>query len=175
MHVQSGHTKSCGCFRRQVTSERSIIHGMHGTPEYFAHNAILQRCFNKKLKQYKDYGGRGVTVAPEWVGKGGFDRFLAHVGPRPSPRHSLDRFPDNDGNYEPGNVRWATSKEQTRNQRSNNRIEWNGKSMILSDWAKELRMTRTTLSYRINTVGWPIEKAFTTPVSTRREIPNERE
>lgn len=90
-------------------------HGLIGTPEYKCWISVKSRCFNPKHTSYSDYGGRGIGVHPEWVDD--FKAFYDHVGPRPSPLHSLDRYPDNDGDYEPGNVRWATIAEQNVNRR----------------------------------------------------------
>lgn len=79
---------------------------------------MRRRCNYADHVSYKHYGGRGISVYPEWDNsEDGFERWLAYIGPAPSPLHTLDRFPDNDGNYEPGNVRWATAKEQRANQR----------------------------------------------------------
>jgi hypothetical protein len=76
---------------------------------------MIQRCTNLRRPEFPHYGGRGIIVCDHW--RGAFTAFLADMGRAPSPKHSLDRFPDNDGNYEPGNVRWATAKEQRANQR----------------------------------------------------------
>lgn len=91
-------------------------HGMTETPEYLAWRNMQTRCFNDKCEMFEHYGGRGITVAPEWLGDGGFSRFVGHVGLRPTDEHSIDRI-DNDRDYEPGNVRWATATEQARNSR----------------------------------------------------------
>src|SRR5207245_831416 len=76
----------------------------------------LSRCRNPHATGFKNYGGRGITVCDRWQGGHGFENFLADMGPRPVGT-SLDRYPDNDGNYQPGNCRWATAKEQIANQR----------------------------------------------------------
>jgi hypothetical protein len=88
---------------------------MSGTPEHKAWIAMKQRCSNPKDGAWKNYGGRGIQVCERWISS--FENFLADVGKRPSPEFSLDRFPNNDGNYEPGNVRWATKQDQIDNQR----------------------------------------------------------
>src|SRR3989442_273730 len=87
-------------------------HGAHGTPEYVAFVGARHRCNVPKSKSYPRYGGRGILFLFT-----SFEQWFAVLGPRPSPQHSVDRFPNNDGNYEPGNVRWATRSEQDQNKR----------------------------------------------------------
>jgi hypothetical protein len=112
-HLKNGNTVSCGCWRKT----RRLVHGMHRTPEHNAWSNAHSRCYNPKNHAYNDYGGRGITMCDRWRGPHGFENFFSDVGPRPSLKHSLDRFPNNDGNYEPGNCRWATKEEQRHNQR----------------------------------------------------------
>lgn len=90
-------------------------HGKTNSPEFWAWQAMQQRCYNPKQRSYPHYGGRGIAVYEPW--RKSFAAFLAYVGPRPSEAHSLDRYPDNDGDYEPGNIRWATSHQQQSNRR----------------------------------------------------------
>ena len=117
-------TASCGCLRRGRALRWGFERRVHGesrlpdgkrTPEYQAWVSMINRCTNPKRKEWDNYGGRGIAICAEW--RDSYEAFLAHVGRRPSPEYSLDRYPDNDGNYEPGNVRWATKKEQRANQR----------------------------------------------------------
>ena len=105
--LRRGRTRSCGCGR--------IRHGLAGkTPEYHVWEGIKQRCLNPNHARYEYWGGRGVTVCQRWAES--FEAFYADMCPRPSPGHSIDRV-DNDGNYEPGNCRWATASQQQRNRR----------------------------------------------------------
>lgn len=97
-------------------SKGNYRHGGNRTPEWYTWCGLRQRCLNPNNPAYPRYGGRGIGVAPEWLGKHGFSAFLEHVGKRPTPDHSLDRI-DNDRGYEPGNVRWATAAQQAHNTR----------------------------------------------------------
>lgn len=153
----SGSQLSCGCRRSRMRRPR-----VASMPEYTAWSAMKQRCYYPKATSYPNYGGRGVSVADEW--RNDFKAFLAHVGPKPSPAHTLDRI-DSNRNYEPGNVRWATRKEQGRNVRDNHLVEHNGRTMPISAWAEEIGCCHGTLFSRLTKYGWSAERALTTPVN----------
>lgn len=122
--LRSKPTNSCGCWRKKFalrhgctsTSTTNIGKLHRGTPEYNTWTGIKQRCLNHKNLRYHDYGGRGITICEEW--RNSFTSFLSYVGTKPSSNHSIDRINPN-GNYEPGNVRWATRSEQQLNRRIN--------------------------------------------------------
>lgn len=114
----SGHTKSCGCLQRESVANRNRrMKGAGISPQmkplYNIWQQMKQRCYNPNAGYYHRYGGRGIRVCERWLSS--FVNFSADIGPRPSPKHSLDRI-NNNGNYEPGNVRWATQKEQCANR-----------------------------------------------------------
>lgn len=126
--------------------------GMSRSPEYGAWDAMVQRCTNPNGPQWKDYGGRGICVTPEWVGPGGFARFFSYVGKRPTPKHTIGRI-ENNGNYEPGNVRWETRLEQMANFRRNHPVTIAGLTLHLTEWARRIGVTAPCLEYRIK--HWP--------------------
>lgn len=132
------------------------------SPEYRVWTSMVQRCTNPARKHYDRYGGRGIRVCERWLGEGGFERFLADVGPRPSGE-TLDRFPNRDGNYEPGNVRWATPTEQNRNRSSNRLLEYAGATLTVTELAERAGINVHTVMNRMDRFGWSVERALTTP------------
>jgi hypothetical protein len=131
--------------------------------EFVCWQAMKSRCRNPKLKKFKYYGGAGVTVCDRWANS--FEDFLADLGPRPSPKHSLDRFPNRKGNYEPGNVRWATKQQQTDNRDSTKMIVLNGQSLVLREVCAQKSLNLKVVARRLD-LGWSPEKAISFPVKT---------
>lgn len=160
--LRSGTTTSCGCAKIEALRSRSVTHG--GTvggnsPEYGTWVNINTRCTNSNIPDYFRYGGRGITVCPEWSS---FEQFLADMGPRPSPHHTIERL-DNDGPYAPDNCRWATRTEQARNRRSNRKITYAGETLCLSEWAERTGLRIHTILMRLKR-GWSVEQTLTTTV-----------
>jgi len=142
-------------------------HGGRHKPEYRNWQGMKARCLNPNDKDYPRYGGRGITVCDQWIAS--FAAFLADMGPRPSPKHSIDRL-DNGGNYEPVNCRWATYRQQNNNRRSSLYLVHHGERMSLEEWARALGMAQTTLWNRLFTHNWTVERALSIPV--RPKAPN---
>lgn len=158
-NLRSGNTQSCGCLHRESMAERRKTKAIHKS-EYATWNSMKGRCNNKNNPSFHRYGGRGIRVCERW--QRSFEDFFSDVGEKPSPQHQLDRI-DNDGNYEPGNVRWATPAEQSRNRRSTINVTINGKTQCLGDWSAELGLSRDMVEQRIRVLGWSPIKALTTP------------
>ncbi len=139
-----------------------VIHGRAGTTEYQALARLRCRCHNKKDKDWQDYGGRGIKVCKRWDD---FANFYADMGPRP-PNHTIDRL-NNNGDYKPSNCKWVTRSHQSRNRRVNRYITFAGRTMVLQDWAKELKMYRSSLSLRLKL--WSLKDALTMPKTKGRK------
>jgi hypothetical protein len=144
-------------------SRRSTLKTVYHA-EYFAWAAMKARCYNPSHPGYARYGERGIRICDRWLES--FDNFLADMGPRLSPEHSIDRI-DNDGDYAPENCRWATRREQACNRSSNVRLEYAGESMVLKDWAARTGLHPMCISLRLHR-GWPVERALTTPSQRRK-------
>jgi len=154
-----GGTRSCGCLRRETTAAQArsrATHGMTGTSTYRAWSSMLTRCDNPASK-YADWGGRGITIAERWRS---FENFLADMGERP-PGMTLDRI-NNDGNYEPGNCRWANHLTQTRNRGCARNLTYRGETKPIVEWAAQSHILYDTLLKRLGR-GWSVERALKTP------------
>lgn len=165
-HLLNGSSLSCGCLNREVTSTRVRAHGLSHTPEYQAWSLMVRRCTDTKDRAFKNYGGRGIKVCERWLGRDGFTAFLADIGAKPTPDHSLDRRNPN-GDYDPANCRWATRAEQSRNKRNNVLITHNGQTKCITDWSQETGLRVGTIRVRLQS-GWSPEEALTAPVHSRR-------
>lgn len=155
-NVKSGHTQSCGCLRRKVTGERALVHG-HGikrTTVYTAWRNMRQRCMNSNRADFKNYGGRGITICERWDT---FANFLADMG-EPAKGATLDRI-DNERGYSKDNCRWASRAVQNLNRRHRVLYDYAGKSQTLAEWSRELGIGPVTLLKRLQR-GVPIELAF---------------
>ncbi len=170
-----GKSTSCGCKKLEIVLERNFKHG-HGCrqtssrpPSYSVWKGIRKRCLNPNHKNYADYGGRGIKVCDRWSD---FSCFYADMGDPPTDKHTLDRYPNNNGNYEPGNCRWALIKEQQRNKRSNRMLEFRGETRRLAEWVEvldlknRLGVSYATASCRLSR-GWSVKATFTTPKIVR--------
>lgn len=184
-NLRNGKSTSCGCGRRllcqkldkriaiypkvkakqhRIKRPRKLVttHGMSHEKVYRAWQKAKDRCFNPKNPFYSDYGGRGIIMDGVWAGS--FEAFYAYMGEPPSPTHSLDRI-DFNGNYEPGNCRWATPKEQSNNTRVCAKFEYQGQAYSITDLAEMSGIKRDTLRHRLQ-AGWSVERAVTEKVKT---------
>lgn len=156
--ILAGKAKSCGCLAKEL-GIATITHGGTKLPEFKIWSHMIERCHCDKARNYYCYGGRGITVCDRW--RYSFACFLADMGPRPSKKHTVERK-NNDGLYAPNNCVWATKKEQDRNRRNNRWLTFNGKTMIIADWAHTIGVVDGTIGKRLK-AGWSLEEALTTP------------
>lgn len=170
-----GNNKSCGCLVLKHGHSRVRFRSV----EYATWASMKRRCYNQKQRSYADYGSRGIVVCDGW--RESFENFIADMGLKTSSAHEIDRR-DNDGNYScghcdqcvanawPANCRWATVEQQQRNSRNNNWLTCNGKTMILTDWARLLGIQPSAIHNRLN-AGWTTERALTQlPKPDRRRV-----
>lgn len=148
--------KSCGCLRKDTIKKLRTSHGLSGNHAqgYGLWVKMKQRCINPLCDDYKDYGGRGIKVYESWIQS--FESFINDVGPRPSKHHSIERI-DNDGNYEPSNVRWATHLEQSYNRRSSKLLIYNGYTKAMAEWCVLLDLNYYKVRYYVGK-GLPLDQ-----------------
>lgn len=171
--MRRGEAISCGCVRREKTSAhlkgKAKYEGC-GMPEYQCWHSMIRRCTWTGDKDYYRYGAVGITVCTQWLTS--CAQMVADIGPRPTPQHTLDRYPNKSGNYEPGNVRWALPVEQSRNTKTNRLLTFNGITRCATEWADEVGITRDCMFARLRD-GWPVDRILTTPMKPdrRRKAP----
>lgn len=157
--LKNGSTQSCGCFRREFVKKAKTTHGMRRTTEYNIWCGIVARCYNEKHDQYKDYGGRGITMCDAW--RESFEAFYRDMGPRPSMDYTIDRK-DNDKGYSKENCRWATKIEQQNNTRRSIFYEHDGVYKSLAAWCRELKLDYFVVYRRLSN-GMSFEDAINVP------------
>lgn len=150
-NLSMGESKSCGCFI--LLNKHKIKHGMASPDkngkrkaEYQTWCGMRARCHNKKCKEFRFYGAKGVSVCKRWDS---FSNFYSDMGDRPTNKHSIDRI-DPSGNYEPGNCRWATNAEQGRNKRNSIYITIQGETKTINEWAERLKKSAGAIRARMH-------------------------
>jgi len=155
--LRMGSSKSCGCTSKNWCRR----HGMERTATYTCWAAMKARCNNQQSNLYQNYGGRGIKLCDRWHD---FINFYADMGEKPKGM-TIDRI-DVNGDYSPGNCRWADSKTQNRNRRNTKYLEYNGEKRPMAEWAELKNLKRKVLENRIR-AGWEISKALETPTMKR--------
>ena len=155
-NLKSGHAQSCGCLQKERVAEANKMHKTHGMARskiYQTWYDIKRRCFAPNNKSYANYGGRGITLYAPWVNSfQAFYKYVSQLEHFGEEGYTLDRI-DNDGNYEPCNLRWATRKEQNRNTRRNHLVEYEGEKMSVAEAAEKAGLPARLVRQRIGN-GW---------------------
>ena len=172
--LRRGEKTSCGCKKHQKRGPRPDLakrntqratHAMSGNSTYSSWKSMKSRCYDKNDKDYKRWGGRGISVCEAW--RNSFVQFYKDMGERPNG-HTIDRI-NNEGNYEPENCRWSVPKTQSNNTRKNYFIEYMGRIQTAKQWAEELKNVEyKTILYRLRN-GWETHAALTTPSTIKRK------
>ena len=141
-NLKSGHTVSCGCFRKETTGIHRITHGLSGTTNSKLWSWMKDRCSNPNNPCYAAYGGRGISVCTRWVES--LEAFHDDMGERPTPEHSIERQ-DNDKGYNPCNCYWADKVAQANNTRANRLLTLEGKTLTAAQWARKTGIASSIL------------------------------
>lgn len=162
--LRQGKSKSCGCLRdEKMAAGLHRRHGQYGSPAHTSWSAMMQRCYSPNDPVYARYGGSGISVCERWHK---FENFFADMGDRPQGK-TLDRWPDQKGNYQPGNCRWATPTEQSNNLSNNFKVMYRGKEYTLRELSDETGVPYVTLRHRIYARGWDVDRALSEPKAKR--------
>ncbi len=172
------NSRSCGCDKGRRGGELRMKHGHARRSNkrsrlYRIWSAVIERCTNPNRKGYARYGGRGISVCESWTQS--FENFIAWAEANGYKDDlQIDRFPDNDGDYEPNNCRWATAAQNKRNTSKTRMITAFGETKCVTDWALDLRcrVTPSTIIRRIEKLGWTPEESITTPRTSRKNSPS---
>ena len=154
--LQTGVTISCGCYRREKVTK----HGKHGSSEWVSWMNMTMRMTDPNHPQYDDYPGRGLTIDEYYLD---FNNFLADLGPKPTPKHSIGRIL-NDLGYIRGNLRWETATQQANNRRSSVYLEHDGQRRTIAEWSRVVGISQSVIGSRIKNLGWSVGRALTTPI-----------
>lgn len=165
--LTSGVTVSCACYNREISKEVNMKHGGYQTKLYSVWNGMKYRCFNPNRKSWKDYGGRGITICPEWMDFSVFAVWAMSSGYQDDL--TIERK-DNDGNYCPENCTWVSVAEQRRNTTRVHKVEFNGQWKTFRQWAEYADIHQSTLRHRLTKMGWTLEEALTIPVGFRHDF-----
>lgn len=163
--LRTGRSKSCGCLKSEQLTARNTTHGLSKTPEYAVWCNIIQRCTNPNATHYDGYGGRGITFDSAWES---FERFLSDMGPRPSPRHTVERK-DVNGPYSSDNCVWLLGSRQGSNTRRTRWITVGDRRQSLQDWCRETGLKPATVLARLK-LGWSEADAVTTPARPEAKV-----
>ncbi len=157
-NLNQGRTVSCGCYGKAQRRKAKTTHGLSKTSELGIWRGIKSRCYDPQDPAFHNYGGRGIKMHHTW--KKSVARFYKDMGPRPSPKHSIERI-NNDRWYSPSNCKWGTWEEQANNRRCNRTITFAGETLNLSQWARKIGISSTSLSERLE--NWTVEESLTIP------------
>jgi hypothetical protein len=156
-NVSNGKSKSCGCIRNELNKGKNKTHGLAKTPIYDTWHGMKRRCYETTHKNYSQYGGRGIVVCDEWLDVSVFSEWAFSNGYKKGLQ--IDRI-DNNGNYEPSNCRFVTSRANNNNRRDNRMISFEGKTQTLQQWADEKGVKPEKIRMRIDKLKWSIERAL---------------
>lgn len=169
-NLRGSHTKSCGCFKSQSSAGRAYKHGMHGSHTWLSWREARYRVSNPNHPKWHRYGGRGISMCERWFNS--FEEFFKDMWTCP-PDKTIDRI-NNDGDYEPGNCRWATPSEQANNTSTNGIVKSNGTEMTISQYCKLHGLCPSKFRYRHVVRGLPIEIATKQTLEVMKRLAAER-